>query len=375
MKKRTYIILAFPLFFAISFFLKTSGPKITQEQEKLVNDEVNKRESAPQKIQQNSFLKKDMAQQILKKANKNKKLIVDAKQLSFQKPLNSEKLVKEIKACPYFIKRIALFETHLREGGNPTNFKFEQNCPYLTLYGKPYESFKKACLHSKLKRNTKGFGATCGQALFMLKATHAELITKNVPLSEIFELEPLIYKYFFRLFGPDKRSSLLSISERVLELEPDLEEFKVLSLISTFEAMVSKRHGLNEMHFERMEEYFEDLLLSKEGKERESIYELKLLTLMHSKSHSPQEIERTLSKMETEVPNSSAALYYRANLKNQSNQREEALALLKQAINLSPHEKRYKFSYKELLKADKSKPAQNAFVFQLSFKGLPFNSI
>ena len=209
----------------------------------------------------------------------------------------------------------------------------------------------------------------------MLKATHAEIITKDTPLSDIFELEPLVYKSFFRLFGAEKRSSLLSISERVLELEPDLEEFKVLSLISTFEAMVSKRQSLNSRHFEKMDQYFEDLFLSKEGKEREGIYELKLLTLMQSKDHTIQELESILSTMESEIPNSSTVLYYRANLKNQSNQREEALAFLKKAIEISPDEKRFQYTYKELLKADKSKPAQNAFVFQLSFKGLPLDSL
>ena len=96
---------------------------------------------------------------------------------------------------------------------------------------------------------------------------------------------------------------------------------------------------------------------------------------MHSKNHSLHEIETVLSTMESEVPNSSTALYYRANLKNQSNKREEALAFLKKAIEISPNERRYRFTYEQLLKADKAKPAQNAFVFQLSFKGLPFDSL
>ena len=139
--------------------------------------------------------------------------------------------------------------------------------------------------------------------------------------------------------------------------------------------MVSKRPELQQRHLEKMKEHFEDLLLSKEGKEREGIYELKLLTLMHSKNHSLDEIETVLSTMESEVPNSSAALYYRANLKNQNNKREEALAYLKRAIEISPNEKRFQFTLKELLKADKNTPAQNAFVFQLSFKELPFDSL
>ena len=61
--------------------------------------------------------------------------------------------------------------------------------------------------------------------------------------------------------------------------------------------------------------------------------------------------------------------------KNQTNKREDAINFLKKAIELSPNEKRFKYTYKKLLTADKSKPAQNAFVFQLSFKGLPFDSL
>jgi len=375
MRKKTFAILTFFAFFAVSFFFNTWSPKTsepTPESSETLIEKIGNQKSLPNKTTPHSFLKKDMAQELLNKAKKKQAPLEKNEHVASREPSMHHEVVE---SCPSFIKELSLFEKHLREGGRPDDFSLDQECPHLPLYGKAYQAFKKRCLLSELQKRSKAFGARCGQAIFMLKATHAELTTKGIPLSEIFDLEPLVYKYFYRLFGPDKRSSLISVSERVLELEPSLEEFKVLSLISTFEAMVSKRPGLEDRHLKKMEEHFEDLLLSKEGKDREGIYELKLLTLMHSKDHSLQEIESVLSNMEREVPNSSAALYYRANLKNQINKREEALALLKKAIELSPKEKRFHFTLKELLKADKSKPAQNAFVFQLSFKGLPFDSL
>ena len=374
MRKKTFIIFLLPALFAAILLFDASKNETAQEPLEIIADQVSDQKSAPHKVNPSSFLKKDLAQELLKKAKEKQT------QLNKKKPLRSKKALAntteaEAGHCPQFMEEVSTFEKHLRNGGKPEEFSFDQECPHLPLYGKAYETFKKVCFQNQLQKSPKTFGAMCGQALFMLKATHAELVTKDTPLSEIFDLEPLVYKYFYRLFGPEKRSSLISISERVLELEPSLEEFKVLSLISTFEAMVSKRPDLEKRHLEKMEKYFEELLLSKEGKEREGIYELKLLTLMHSKNHSLHEIETVLSTMESEVPNSSTALYYRANLKNQSNKREEALAFLKKAIEISPNERRYQFTYEQLLKADKAKPAQNAFVFQLSFKGLPFDSL
>lgn len=372
MRKQTLIFLLLPALFGVIFVFITKETPKTRKPINIISDEVSVKKSAPQKIKHRTFLKKDLAQELLKKAKKKQPVSKNKEHSALKRHLASEKITE---GCPLFIKEVDLFEKHLRAGGKPDNYHFDQDCQNLPLYGKAYESFKNMCLHKDLNKKPKLYGAKCGQALFMLKATHAELTTKGVPLSEIFDLEPLIYKYFYRLFGAGKRDALLSISERVLELEPDLEEFKVLSLISSFEAMVSKRPGFKKRHIEKMEQYFEDLLLSKEGKEREGIYELKLLTLMHSKNHSLQEIESVLSTMENEVPNSSTALYYRANLKNQNNKRKEAIALLKKAIELSPNEKRLHFTYKNLLKADPTKPVQNAFVFQLSFKGLPFDSL
>ncbi|MBG09494.1 MAG: hypothetical protein CME68_12100 [Halobacteriovoraceae bacterium] len=372
MRKKTFIYFLLPALFAAGLFFKTKESQSLKEPLKTNTNKVNDKKSAHHKKQSNSFLKKDMAQELLDKAKKKQKKFERKQHLVPKQPSIADKVTE---GCPVFIKEVFLFEKHLRQGGRPDSFNFDQECPNLPLYGKAYEAFKKTCLQAGFQKNLKKFGAKCGQALFMLKATHAELTTKGVPLADIYDLEPLIYKYFYGLFGPEKRSSLIAISERVLELEPDLEEFKILSLISAFEAMVSKRPGLKAHHLKKMEEHFEDLLLSKEGREREGIYELKLLTLLHSKDHSLKDIESVLSDMESEVPNSSIALYYRANIKNQTNKREEAITFLKKAIELSPNEKRFQYTYKKLLTADKSKPAQNAFVFQLSFKGLPFDSL
>ena len=139
-----------------------------------------------------------MAQEILKKAKKNNISKHEIKKSNSEGLSLSE---REVKSCPSLINEVSLFEKHLRRGGDRKDFSFKHNCPH-TLYGKAYNVFQKTCLSTSQNKNSKSFGALCGQALFMLKATHAEIITNGIPLSEIFDLEPLIYKYFYRLFGP-----------------------------------------------------------------------------------------------------------------------------------------------------------------------------
>jgi tetratricopeptide (TPR) repeat protein len=277
------------------------------------------------------------------------------------------------KTCPNLIENLKGFDQDLSINED-LPFLNLKDCPNLSHYGEAFKTFKKACGDLNLIKN-KRQKLFCGHALFMLKAQHAELLTEGLKIDDIDDIENLIYKYFFRLFGPGKRDSLLQISERVLDLEPELSEFKVLGLISYFEAMVSKRKNLFPEQLERMEQHFDDLLQDKDAKGREGLYELRLLTMMHSEKNRSSEIAEFLTMMEEELPQSGLSDYYRASLSHKQQNNKEALKHLKRAIQKSPKTGRFNHTYQTLLKADKAKTRSNPFIFQLSFKGLPFDSM
>ncbi|MDC0254211.1 hypothetical protein OAK75_04890 [Bacteriovoracales bacterium] len=340
-KKLTLIFALFGLIFIGQFFF-FKKKKIAES----VEDTVSHKLSAIKKPKRGSLLNHEAIEKIIKKSKTKK-----------------TKHSPENRACPNLLEELKSID-------DVPDFEYLEDCPNLAHYGDSYKVFKKACGQSFKKQNKKQ-RHLCGHSLFILKAKHAELLTEGLDIKAIDSTENLIYKFFYRIMGEGTRESLLDISERVLELEPGLKEFKILNLISYFEAVISRRNNLTQDHFKNMEQHFEDLFEDKASKDREGLYELRLLTMMNSDKHSLNDVKETLFQMERELPDSGILDYYKASLKNQENKRQEALGFLKRAIKKSPKEKRFKYTYNKLLKADKEVPASNAFIFQLRFKGLP----
>lgn len=206
----------------------------------------------------------------------------------------------------------------------------------------------------------------CFLSLLDYRAQITELMTRDVPLSEIADLTVLSDKLVAKSANDD--GAMLAVAERMLEVDPNFYPAAKAAIVARFKTIATDETAA------RSERNWEDLEAAvarakKFGESDEELLEAEAALYLHHGDDLVQ-AEAVAKRMETLHPTSGTGPYYRAWVASKRGDMDTAKAQLAQALRLKPLDTRYQRALSSLSDDKSRDEAETAFELNLSFGAL-----